>query len=54
MQERHAIVTMQGAPLTLAGNEVKVGDRVPECELVGNDMNPVNSSEEKEEHEQDD
>ena len=44
MAERTGIVTAGGNPVTLLGNEVKVGDRAPDCEVVGNDMKPVRLS----------
>jgi len=44
MQERKGLVTMKGNPLTLVGNEVKVGDVMPDCELVGKEMAPVKLS----------
>lgn len=44
MKERTGIVTMKGNPLTLLGNEVKVGDAVPDFEVLSNDLSPVTSS----------
>ncbi len=44
MQERTGVVTMRGNPLTLVGNEVKVGDRAPDFEVLGNDLTPVKLS----------
>ncbi len=44
MAGRSGAVTFQGAPLTLAGNELKVGDKAPEVVLLGNDLTPVNIS----------
>ncbi|WP_147821094.1 thiol peroxidase [Salidesulfovibrio onnuriiensis] len=41
MNERSGIVTFQGSPLTLLGNEVRVGDTAPDFTAVDNDMNPV-------------
>ena len=38
MQERKGLVTMKGNPLTLVGNEVKVGDAMPDCEVVGKEL----------------
>lgn len=38
-------VTFQGAPLTLEGNVVKVGDVAPDFTVVGNDLNPIKFSE---------
>ena len=37
-------VTFQGAPLTLEGIQVKVGDTAPDFTVVGNDLNPVKLS----------
>ena len=36
--ERTGIITFQGNPLTLIGNEVKVGDKAPEFEVIANDL----------------
>ncbi len=44
MQERKGLVTMKGNPLTLVGNEVKVGDAMPDCEVVGKELAPVKLS----------
>ena len=44
MSERKGAVTMKGNPLTLVGNEVKVGQMAPDCTLTGNDMSPVKLS----------
>lgn len=44
MQERKGLVTMKGNPLTLVGNEVRVGDAMPDCEVVGRDLAPVKLS----------
>jgi thiol peroxidase len=44
MKERTGIVTMKGNPLTLLGNEVKVGDAVPDFEVLSNDLSPVTLS----------
>lgn len=40
-------VTFQGAPLTLEGTQVKVGDMAPDFTVVGNDLNPIKFSETK-------
>lgn len=37
-------VTFQGAPLTLEGTQVKVGDLAPDFTVVGNDLNPIKFS----------
>jgi thiol peroxidase len=44
MRERKGLVTMKGKPLTLLGNEVRVGDMMPDCEVVGKDLAPVKLS----------
>lgn len=44
MIERKGAVTFQGDPLTLVGNELKIGDKAPDAELIGNDMKPVKLS----------
>lgn len=38
MSERAGAVTFQGAPLTLAGNEVKVGDKAPDFTLLDTEL----------------
>ena len=44
MKERKNAITMKGEPLTLVGDELKVGDVAPDCELVGKDLAPVRLS----------
>jgi thiol peroxidase len=44
MTERAGAITFKGNPLTLLGNELKVGDAAPDCELLGNDLSPVKLS----------
>ncbi len=44
MAERTGIVFMKGKPLTLIGNELKVGDSAPDCELVDMNLAPVKLS----------
>ena len=44
MEERKGLITMEGEPLTLVGNEVKVGDPAPDCEVVANDLSPAKFS----------
>ena len=44
MKERKNAITMKGEPLTLVGDELKVGDVAPDCELVGKDLAPVKLS----------
>lgn len=44
MAERVGVTTMKGNPLTLLGNEVKVGDNAPDVTLVANDLSEVKLS----------
>ncbi len=44
MDERPGIVTLAGNPVTLVGNEVKVGEEAPDFEVVDNELNPVSFS----------
>jgi thiol peroxidase len=44
MAERSGIVTIQGSPLTLLGDEMKVGAKAPDVELLKNDLSPVKLS----------
>jgi thiol peroxidase len=44
MKERVGAVTMKGKPLTLLGDELKVGDTLPDVELIANDMSHVKLS----------
>jgi len=44
MKERMGLVTFQGNPLTLLGNEVKLGQQAPDVELVANDLSAVKLS----------
>jgi thiol peroxidase len=44
MKERTGVVTMKGNPVTLIGNEVKVGQQAPDVELVANDLSAVKLS----------
>lgn len=44
MTERVRTVTFKGAPLTLVGNEVKVGDRAPDAVLVNQSHETVRLS----------
>lgn len=41
---RKNAITMMGNPLTLAGNELKVGDRAPDFQVVDQDLKPVKFS----------
>ena len=44
MNERSGLVTLRGQPVTLVGTEIKVGDKAPGFEVVGNDLKPVSFS----------
>lgn len=44
VNERVGEVTMKGNPLTLVGDEVGVGDKAPDFEVLDNDLNPVKLS----------
>jgi len=44
MAERTGVITMKGNPLTLIGNEIKVGDQAPDVTLVANDLSEVKLS----------
>jgi thiol peroxidase len=41
MQEREGAVTFKGSPLTLIGDEIKVGQDAPNVTLVANDLSAV-------------
>jgi thiol peroxidase len=44
MEEQKRTVTMKGKPLTLVGNEAKIGQPAPDCEVIANDMSSVKLS----------
>ncbi|MHC4622979.1 MAG: thiol peroxidase [Planctomycetota bacterium] len=44
MQEHKSRITMKGSPLTLVGEQVKVGDPAPDFEVLANDLSPVELS----------
>jgi thiol peroxidase len=44
MKERTGIITTKGTPLTLVGNEVKVGEKAPDFVALANDLSPVRFS----------
>jgi thioredoxin-dependent peroxiredoxin len=44
MEERKGSITMKGNPLTLVGSEIRLGDRAPDFEILGNDLTPVKLS----------
>lgn len=41
MAERNGVITGGGNPLTLTGNEVKVGETAPDFTVIDNDMQPA-------------
>ena len=45
MNERTGVITFQGNPLTLVGDEVCVGDAAPDFTALDGDLNPVSLSE---------
>jgi thioredoxin-dependent peroxiredoxin len=44
MKERKGLVTMKGQPLTLLGDELKIGDSAPDFEVAANDLSLVKFS----------
>jgi thiol peroxidase len=44
MGERTGLITFKGSPLILVGNEVKVGQKAPDVELVATDLSVVKLS----------
>jgi len=44
MKERTGLVTMKGQSLTLLGNQVRVGQKAPDFEVVANDLTTVRFS----------
>ena len=44
MKERTGMITMKGNPLTLMGNEVKVGEMAPDFVVLDNNLSPVKFS----------
>ncbi len=44
MENTQATVTFEGNPLTLLGNQVKVGESAPDFEVLANDLSPVKLS----------
>lgn len=44
MKERTGMITMKGNPLTLIGNEVKVGEIAPDFVVLDNNLSPVKFS----------
>ena len=41
MKERQGLITVEGNPLTLVGDELKVGRQAPNFELLANDLSSV-------------
>lgn len=39
--ERNNVITFKGAPLTLIGPDIQVGDQAPEFTVLGNDLTPI-------------
>ena len=44
MSDRKGLITFMGNPLTLIGNEVKVGDTAPDFVVLDNNLSPVKLS----------
>ena len=44
MNERSGTVTFQGNPLTLQGNQLELGAKAPDAELLANDLSTVRLS----------
>lgn len=44
MPEQPNVVTMRGKPLTLVGDEIKVGDKAPDFEVIDTSLSPVKLS----------
>ncbi len=44
MANKKPTITFKGNPLTLLGNQVKVGDKAPDVELLANDLSAVKLS----------
>ena len=44
MKERAGVITRRGNPLTLMGDELRVGDAAPEFIVLDNDLSPVTLS----------
>jgi len=44
LKERHGLITMKGRPLTLLGEELHIGDKAPEFEVIANDLSVVKFS----------
>jgi len=44
MAEKKGLITFKGNPLTLVGNEVKVGQKAPDFVVINNNLTPVKFS----------
>lgn len=44
VEERKGLITMHGDPLTLIGDEIKVGDKAPDFTVTQDDMSPFSLS----------
>ena len=44
MEAQNRSISWRGTPFNLSGNEIKVGDPAPDCELVANDLSLVRLS----------
>ncbi|MBN1806775.1 MAG: thiol peroxidase [Sedimentisphaerales bacterium] len=44
MTERNDVIKFKGNPLTLLGNELKVGNTAPDAEVLANDLSPIKIS----------
>ena len=44
MADLKGVITLKGNPMTLSGNELKVGDVAPDCTLTANDLSAVKLS----------
>ncbi|MGC5326712.1 thiol peroxidase [Brevibacillus sp. SYSU BS000544] len=45
--ERQGVITFKGNPVTLVGNEVKVGDQAPDFTVLANNLTPVTLNDSK-------
>ncbi len=44
MEERESAITVKGQPMTLLGTLLKTGGKIPDCEVLANDMSVVKLS----------
>ena len=44
MEERKGVITMESEPLTLLGEQIKIGEPAPDFEALANDLSPVKFS----------